>query len=250
MHLQILCIPKTFKIYFRIVTKNPPQGSLKLKPVLICIKILADLDKNEWTNEEVQMIFLYYKVYNTKWSTFAKNFIGRTEGSIKNKFYSTLKKVATQAQLEAPARFGPSFIKCKKNLLQFVDVAIVYGQSLSSKRGRKRNIDRERAPQNAILFPIRNSTSESLHSLPPLPASFFDSVMNRNLKSKEIGFPNNGIDQLKIEEDKETSSTIEQHLKNNTDRMQAYDKWLSDVLIRKRDEKELPYPINFKPINT
>lgn len=89
---------------------------------------------------------------------------------IKNKFYSTLKKVATQAQLENPSKYNQSFIKCKKNLLQFVDVAIIHGQALSSKRGRKKNIDRILAPGKAILFPSESGQSTSSRSNESLPA--------------------------------------------------------------------------------
>ena len=80
-------------------------------------------------------------------------FPGRTENDVKNRFYTTLKRVATRAQLEDPVRYSPSFIKCKNNLIQFVDAAIMYGQLLPSKRGRKKNSEKKLAGKQSILFP-------------------------------------------------------------------------------------------------
>ena len=78
-------------------------------------------------------------------------FPGRTENEIKNKFYTTLRRVATRAQLEDPAKYDSSFIKCRSNLLQFVDAAIEYSHILSSKRGRKQRDEMRKAKQNAFV---------------------------------------------------------------------------------------------------
>jgi len=72
---------------------------------------------------------------------------------LKNKFYSILKKVATLAQLENPKKYDSNFIKCKRNLLQFIDLAILYGFKLPSKRGRKKKDEKEYAKRNPLLFP-------------------------------------------------------------------------------------------------
>ena len=92
----------------------------------------------------------------------AKNFVGRTENDVKNRFYTTLKRVATQAQLEDPIRYSSQFVKCKQNLLQFVDSAIQHEQVLSSKRGRKRNSDKAKARKEGIIFPKLQSSSQSM----------------------------------------------------------------------------------------
>ena len=108
--------------------------------------------KRAWTEEDTQRLFMLYKVVGTRWSIIAQKFEGRTENDVKNRFYTTLKRVATRAQLEDPNRFNASFIKCKTNLLQFVDAAVLYGQMLSSKRGRKKNTDKKLAEEYGFLF--------------------------------------------------------------------------------------------------
>lgn len=52
------------------------------------------LKKSNWTDEEDELIFSLYKKYGSAWSKIAKNFEGRTENSIKNRFYSTIRRLA------------------------------------------------------------------------------------------------------------------------------------------------------------
>lgn len=101
-----------------------------------------------------------------------------TEGDIKNKFYTTLKRVATQAQLEDPIRYSSQFVKCKKNLVQFVDAAIEYGHLLSSKKGRKKNTDKLRARTQGMLFPKSLSPNRPMgfFSIPNSPGRYYTNV--------------------------------------------------------------------------
>ena len=108
---------------------------------------------------------MHYKSLGTHWSLIRELFPGRTENEIKNKFYTTLKRVATRAQLENPKKYTSAFIKCKSNLVQFVDAAILYGRLLPSKRGRKRNIEKALAMKNSLIFPF-NSEEKPLPLLP------------------------------------------------------------------------------------
>lgn len=50
--------------------------------------------KGNWTIEEDDLIFRLYMQYGSSWSKIAKHLKGRTENSIKNRFYSTIRKIA------------------------------------------------------------------------------------------------------------------------------------------------------------
>eukprot|EP01017_Pseudomicrothorax_dubius_P031725 TRINITY_DN4074_c0_g3_i2.p1 TRINITY_DN4074_c0_g3~~TRINITY_DN4074_c0_g3_i2.p1 ORF type:complete len:500 (-),score=94.89 TRINITY_DN4074_c0_g3_i2:168-1667(-) len=50
--------------------------------------------KGSWSEEEDELIFKLYKQYGSSWSKIAKFLVGRTENSIKNRFYSTLRKIS------------------------------------------------------------------------------------------------------------------------------------------------------------
>lgn len=96
-------------------------------------------------------------------------FPDRTENEIKNKFYTTLRRVATRAQLEDPNKYDSSFIKCKSNLLQFVDAAIECSHLLPSKRGRKQRAEMKGAKHNAFVVP--KSTEFNEHAVNPPPTT-------------------------------------------------------------------------------
>jgi hypothetical protein len=53
-----------------------------------------NVKKGNWTLEEDYNIFNLFSVYGSKWSKIALNFPGRTENSVKNRFYSTLRRIA------------------------------------------------------------------------------------------------------------------------------------------------------------
>ena len=46
----------------------------------------------EWTKEEEMIIFQAHRKYGNKWADISKYLVGRTDNSVKNHFYSTLRK--------------------------------------------------------------------------------------------------------------------------------------------------------------
>jgi hypothetical protein len=84
---------------------------------------------------------MLFKVFGAHWSRIATSFPGRAVNEVKNRFYTTLRRAATRAHIEDPNRFNAKLIRSKSNLIQFVDAAILYGGSLTSKRGRKKKQD-------------------------------------------------------------------------------------------------------------
>lgn len=51
-----------------------------------------DIKKNTWTKEEENLIFKYQRIIGNKWSEIATYLPGRSDNSIKNHFYSTVRK--------------------------------------------------------------------------------------------------------------------------------------------------------------
>lgn len=54
--------------------------------------ISPHIKKGEWRDEEDQLIFELYSAMGPKWTNIAKQLPGRTENSIKNRFYSCKRK--------------------------------------------------------------------------------------------------------------------------------------------------------------
>lgn len=56
------------------------------------------LKKGSWEPEEDYIIFKLFKKLGSKWSTISNYIAGRTENSIKNRFYSTLRRIASETR--------------------------------------------------------------------------------------------------------------------------------------------------------
>lgn len=54
------------------------------------------INKAKWSFEEERMLFSLYQKHGPKWCSLVTHFKNRTENSIKNRFYSTLRRVATE----------------------------------------------------------------------------------------------------------------------------------------------------------
>lgn len=112
-----------------------------------------------WTKEEDQTIFNLYKEYGSAWSLMVKSFHGRTENQIKNRFYSTLRRVATKKMAHGEIDYKGSIQMKKEELLGFVDEALESGHQCFSKRGRKRKtLSPERS--NSRIKIIQNGEPE------------------------------------------------------------------------------------------
>lgn len=108
------------------------------------MKCLEPGEKMPWTEEDDKKLFIFFKKYGSKWSNIAKKFRNRTENQVKNRFYSTLRRIATKKRRDNPGMYIPE-PKSKKDLLQYVDDALEYGHNCCSKRGR---IKKRPEPQN------------------------------------------------------------------------------------------------------
>lgn len=87
-----------------------------------------------WTEEEDRLLFRLYKEKGSVWSAIARNFSGRTENNLKNRFYSTLRRIARK---KAKGLTNAELInKISHNILDYVDEALETGHNCFSKRGR------------------------------------------------------------------------------------------------------------------
>lgn len=64
-----------------------------------CNHLDPNVRKGQWTIEEDVIIFNFFQNYGPKWAFISKFLPGRTENSIKNRFYSTLRKIDNQKKV-------------------------------------------------------------------------------------------------------------------------------------------------------
>ena len=80
------------------------------------------LIKGEWTPEEDFLIMYFYLKCNGSWKTIINLFEGRTENSVKNRFFSQLRKIAKSYLSSSEKRFS-SKIKLDE-LLKYLNIGI------------------------------------------------------------------------------------------------------------------------------
>ena len=54
------------------------------------------INKKKWSEDEERLLFQLYQKFGPKWCSLVQHFENRTENSIKNRFYSTLRRIATE----------------------------------------------------------------------------------------------------------------------------------------------------------
>ena len=69
-----------------------------------------ELKKGEWTLEEDLLIMISYKLCKGSWSKMIKNFEGRTENSIKNRFFSQLRKIVNYEKKTKAEKYNKEFL--------------------------------------------------------------------------------------------------------------------------------------------
>jgi hypothetical protein len=69
-----------------------------------------DVKKGNWSAKEDYNIFYLFAEYGSKWSKIAMHFPGRTENSVKNRFYSTLRRIASESKKVGQASYSASCI--------------------------------------------------------------------------------------------------------------------------------------------
>jgi hypothetical protein len=90
-----------------------------------------------WTEEEDKKLFSLFKLHEARWQVIGQYFTTKTASQVKNRFYSTLRRVATK-QNNHKRGFDSSLLLSKDFLVKYVDDALEFGHNCSTKRGRKK----------------------------------------------------------------------------------------------------------------
>ena len=145
--------------------------------------------KSPWTEEEDRSLFKLYKTFGSKWSAIAKELEGRSENEVKNRFYSTLRRIATKKAQDQPIKVQQR----KATLLQYVDDAFEYGHSCTSKRGRKKKkAGNDQSSDEAVFkpFPQLSPPSSFVPTSAPLPN--YHSMLSIPEASQNVALPSTG----------------------------------------------------------
>lgn len=126
-----------------------------------------------WTEEEDKLLFRLYKEKGSVWSTISKSFSGRSENNLKNRFYSTLRRIARKKA--KGLRDKALVTRISHNLLDYVDEAIEYGHKCFCKRGRPKK--------------YRIELQKNQDSVPDKPSGTLNTAFNPRLVPLQIVTP-------------------------------------------------------------
>ena len=182
----------------------------------------------EWTEEADQKLFKLYKEKGSHWSIIAEEFAGLNENQVKNRFYSTLRRLATKKALSNPNGEQPVKTK-KKDLIEFVDEAILYGHNCRSKRGRKRK-QKPIEPEN-LSRRNQELANKEINKIKPTE------LQSTNTLSNELSSGSYRSLKIQIEEDNENKEGI----KPNTSQDYSLKEEGKDDVMRYEREMSLEY---------
>jgi hypothetical protein len=96
------------------------------------------IKKGNWSVQEDYLIFKLYNEHGSKWAKIASFFDGRTENSIKNRFYSTLRRLAYENQKKDEDSSNKT--KSQKELLLYLPLAMEEKLSKAKESGCNENV--------------------------------------------------------------------------------------------------------------
>lgn len=122
---------------------------------------------SKWSVTEDRRLFQLYKQHGSVWPFIAKEFPDKTESQVKNRFYSTLRRVATWHNIEKKLPQKNYIRMSKYELVKYIDAAIKYGHTCFSKRGRKKKISKDTGLKEGGISGKRERGVEIGEQCPP-----------------------------------------------------------------------------------
>lgn len=148
----------------------------------------------EWTELDDKNLFELYKIMGSDWKKITTHFPGKNSNEVKNRFYSTLRRVARKKNPDK--RFLPS------ELIVYIDIAEEEGRTCFCKRGRRRkdnNLPKAK-PIRKNKTELREESLSQSKNKEIIQSQFFD------IKTEQFSLLNNP---------KESSDFLYETLKEN-----------------------------------
>ena len=122
-----------------------------------------EVKKGYWTSEEDFLIMFFYKKYNGSWKKIIPIFNKRTENSIKNRFFSQLRKIATMKIQSKEKKFSAR-IKLE-TLLNYLNLATLKAKEKFLKEKSMSEKELEKYIENINKKIIKNLPKNKINSL-------------------------------------------------------------------------------------
>ena len=159
-----------------------------------------EVKKGSWTSEEDFLIMYFYKKYNGSWKKIIPIFNKRTENSIKNRFFSQLRKIAT-VKIQSNEKKFSARIKLE-TLLNYLDFATLKAKEKFLKEKSMSEKELEKYIENINKKIIKNLPKNKINSLESKDFKEYN-INNLNINENDNNFQDFNLDNnnnLKTEE--------------------------------------------------
>ena len=191
-------------------------------------KLRPDIKNDEWNNEEDQLLISLYHQLGRKWSKIATYLPGRTEGQVKNRFYSHISKRILPSSGELEHNTEGDITPPSKSNAKARNTNTSFGQSLISTQG---NVSKE--PNEKLFEEIAN-----LDFNIDFPTSGNKSRFDHVFENQEFGLE----DPFLAEEFGDPTDVISYpHFSSYPRRSSPNEKFLDKLPFEFQEEKDAPF---------
>ena len=187
-----------------------------------------EVKKGYWTSEEDFLIMFFYKKYNGSWKKIIPIFNKRTENSIKNRFFSQLRKIATMKTQSKEKKFSAK-IKLE-TLLNYLNFATLKAKEKFLKEKSMSEKELEKYIENINKKIIKNLPKNKINSL---ESKDFKEYNINNLNINE----NNNYFQDNLDNNNNNNDNNNNNNKNNS------------LLINENNLKNIKFNLLIKNLN-
>ena len=202
-----------------------------------------ELIKGEWTSEEDFLIMYFYEECNGSWKKIIPLFNGRTENSIKNRFYSQLRKIATK-DLSIEERKECAKIKLEQ-LKKFLNEAICDAKKELLSH-MKMNEEELKEYVNKMKMKIQKKNLEENENSEVLSTNLgeLENIKNNNALENNVNEINFlGKKRTESEELNNMLNSLENENKNKN--VQDYEQKLSNIINNDEESDSNMFTENF-----
>ena len=204
-----------------------------------------ELIKGEWTSEEDFLIMYFYEECNGSWKKIIPLFNGRTENSIKNRFYSQLRKIATK-DLSIEERKECAKIKLEQ-LKKFLNEAICDAKKELLSH-MKMNEEELKEYVNKMKMKIQKKNLEENENSEVLSTNLgeLENIKNNNALENNVNEINFlGKKRTESEELNNMLSSLENENENKNKNEQDYEQKLSNIINNDEESDSNMFTENF-----
>ena len=204
-----------------------------------------EVKKGYWTSEEDFLIMFFYKKYNGSWKKIIPIFNKRTENSIKNRFFSQLRKIAAMKIQSKEKKFSAR-IKLD-TLLNYLDLATLKAKEKFLKEKSMSEKELEKYIENINKKIIKNLPKNKINTLESKDFKEYN-INNLNINENDNNFQDFNLDNNNNNKNNNNNNKNNNNNNNNNNKKNNNNKNKNQFVIKILSEEFHQYDQSYKII--